>query len=215
MSANRLQAGATLGDVGCLAKSCAALANHGDLHITLTLLIGIALGCGVLYWSGNRTTPAPSASIPPAPPAALPRAPDAPSILKPVVAQSIERASGRPASRDPVQETPPSNYDGPDLPVAFAIAERFLYTTEENDEGSMINVSKRVKEGIISNSSDKPLTITAIEVNIATQDASQTQFVLSGGTQMHFGPDQGLKMISGDQMTLRSPSYKDFVQQIP
>jgi hypothetical protein len=132
-----------------------------------------------------------------------------------MVAQPIERASDRPAPSNQAQEMPTSNYDGPDLPVVFAFSERATYTAEENDEGKLVNVSKQVKEGIISNSSDGPLTITATEVNIATQETSQTQFVLSAGTQKHFGSDQGLKMISGDQLTLRSPSYRDFSQQIP
>lgn len=130
-------------------------------------------------------------------------------------APPIERANDRPPSAIPARETPPNYYDAADLPVEFAFSERSLYTTEENDEGNMINVSKRVKEGIVTNSSGQPLTITAIEMNIATQDTSQTQFVLSAGMQKHFGTDQGLKMISGDQMTLRSPTYKDLVQPIP
>ena len=136
-------------------------------------------------------------------------------MTKPMAAQHIERASEAQAPINQAEETPPSNYDGPDLPVVFAFSERAVYTTEEDGDGKMINVSKRVKEGIISNSSDKPLSITATEVNIATQETSQTQFVLSAGTQKHFGSDQGLKMISGDQMTLRSPTFRDSVQQIP
>jgi hypothetical protein len=189
------------------------LANHEDLHITLTLLIGVAVACGVLYWSGKNATPAPIPSTSPA--TAFPSAPVAPLIPKPMVAQPIERPSDRPAPSNQAQEMPTSNYDGPDLPVVFAFSERATYTAEENDEGKLVNVSKQVKEGIISNSSDGPLTITATEVNIATQETSQTQFVLSAGTQKHFGSDQGLKMISGDQLTLRSPSYRDFSQQIP
>jgi hypothetical protein len=188
------------------------LDNHQDLHITLTLLVGVAVACGVLYWSGRNAAPARVASTSSSP-APLPNAPVAPSI--PAVVQPIERVQDRPVSRIQAQETPPGNYDRPDLPVIFAFAERSLYVAEENDQGEMINVSKRVKEGVITNSSDKPLTITALEVNIPTQDTAQTQFVLSAGAQRHFGADQGLKMISGDQMTLRSPSFKDLVQPIP
>jgi hypothetical protein len=189
------------------------LANHDDLHITLTLLIGVAVGCGVLYWSQKNAAPAPAPVASTSPPTPAPVAPSIPELL--VAQLPIERVRDRPASSTQARETPPSNYDGPDLPIIFAFSERSAYTTEENDEGNMINVTKRVKEGIITNSSDKPLIITAIEVNIPTQDTSQTQFVLSGGAQKHFGADNGLKMISGDQMTLRSPSYKDFVQPIP
>jgi hypothetical protein len=190
------------------------LDNHQDLHITLTLLVGVAIACGVLYWSGRNAAPAPLASTSSSP-APLPEAPVALSTPSPVVAQPVARERERPAARTQAQETPAGNYDGPDLPVIFAFSERSLYTAEENDRGDLVNVSKRVKEGIITNSSDKPLTITAIEVNIPTQDSWQTQFVLSAGAQKHFGADQGLKMASGDQMTLRSPSFKDLVQSIP
>jgi hypothetical protein len=192
------------------------LADHQDLHITLTLLVGVAIACGALYWSGKNPSPAPLTATSPSTPAApLPRATVAPTIPTPMLAQPVESARDRPVSKTQVQESPPSNYDGPDLPVEFAFSERSVYTTEDNAEGNMINVSKRVKEAIVTNTSDKPLTITATEVNIATQETSQAQFVLSAGTQKHFGTDQGLKMISGDQMTLRSPSYKDLVQPIP
>lgn len=194
------------------------MSQHQDLHITLTLLIGVALGCGVLYWSGKNAATAPPTSTSAAElPATVATAPPIP---KPVIAPPIEPRNerardDRPPAGAHAEETPPSNYDGPDLPIVFAFSERSIYTSEEEADGNLVNASKRVKEGIISNSSDKPLTITATEVNIATQETSQAQFVLSGGSQKHFGSDQGLKMNPGDQVTLRSPSYKDFVQQIP
>ena len=195
------------------------MANHQNLHITLTALISVALSCGALYWSDKIATPAPRAFTPAAAAPVAPAAEDTSPTPRPVLAQPIEVASAKVQERQPAapkaQEAPPSNYDGPVLPIVFAFSERSVYTTEDNDEGNPVNVSKRVKEGIISNTSDKPLTITATEVNIATQETSQTQVVLGAGTQKHFGTDLGLKMISGDQMTLRSPSYRELVQQIP
>jgi len=189
------------------------LANHDDLHITLTLLIGVGVACGVLYWSGRHAAPPPLVFA--SPPASLPRPPAAVLLPKPAIAQPVERTSERLPPNSQAQETSAGNFDAPELPVVFAFSERSVYTTEEDAEGKMANVSKHVKEGIISNSSDKPLTITATEVDVATQEASQTQFVLSAGMQKHFGSDQGLKMISGDQITLRSPAYRESVQQIP
>jgi hypothetical protein len=196
------------------------LANHQDLHITLTVLIGVALGCGALYWSDKTATPAPRAFTPAAAAPVVPSAESTSPTPGPAIAQPSEPVSGKvperpPAAAPKAQEAPPSNYDGPVLPIVFAFSDRYVYTAEDNDEGNPVNVSKRVKEGIISNSSDKPLAITMTEVNIATQETSQTQIVLGAGTQKHFGTDLGLKMISGDQMTLRSPSYRDLVQQIP
>jgi hypothetical protein len=195
------------------------LANHQDLHITFTVLITVALSCGALYWSDKTATPAPRAFTPAAA-APVAQAESTAQAPRPAIAQPIEAASRKVQERataapPKAQEAPPSNYDGPMLPIVFAFSERYVYTTEDNDEGNPVNVSKRVKEGIISNTSDKPLAITATEVNIATQETSQTQIVLGAGTQKHFGADLGLKMISGDQMTLRSLSYRDLVQQIP
>src|SRR5277367_6094974 len=106
MPANRRKACA-LGDVGRVAERSAALANHDDLHITLTLLIGVAVACGVLYWSGKNAGSAPIPSTSLATP--LPRAPVAPLLTKPVVAQPIERASDRPVPSNQAQEMPTSN----------------------------------------------------------------------------------------------------------
>jgi hypothetical protein len=195
------------------------VSKHQDLHITLTLLIGVALGCGVLYWSGKTAEPAPRASTSVRATSVFATAAIAPSIptsvLEKPIEPRVERGDDGAVAGVHAPETSSSNYDGPDLPVVFAFSERSVYTSEEDADGNLVNASKRVKEGIISNSSDMPLTITATEVNIPTQETSQTQFVLGGGTQKHFGSDQGLKMISGDQLTLRSPSYRDSVQQIP
>ena len=191
------------------------MGQHQDLHVTLTILIGVALGCGALYWSGRAAAPAPqiqtnSPVIAEAPPVHTTESTNLPILQSPVQTQIA------PVHRPEPNSAPESpNYDAPELPIVFAFAERMLYTTEENDSGSLVNVSKRIKEGVITNSSDKPLSITAIEVNLPTQETSQIQLLLGAGAQKHFGPEQGLKMISGDQLTLRSASYRESVQQIP
>ena len=192
------------------------MGHHQDLHVTLTILIGVAIGCGALYWSGRSAAPAP------------PTRSDSTSISIPTAVHTVDTTSV-PIVQPQVQaESPPehrvaatinasntSNYDGPELPIVFAFSERSVYTTEDNEAGNLVNVSKRLKEGIISNSSGKPLSITAIEVNLPTQETSQIQLLLGPGAQKHFGSEQGLKMNSGDQLTLRSESYRDSVQQIP
>jgi hypothetical protein len=194
------------------------LTKHSDLHVTLTILIGVALTCVLLYWNGGPsqqqaaenaeaiTSPRPS---PPPKRLETPSVESKPTDTAFVVsdrAVSPLRATG---------EIPESDYDAPELPIVFAFSERFVYATEEDTEGNLVNASKRVKEGIVSNSSDKPLIITATELNIPTQETSQGQFVLAAGAQLHFGTDHGLKMISGDQITLHSPSHKDLVRIIP
>jgi hypothetical protein len=111
--------------------------------------------------------------------------------------------------------TPPSNYDGPPMQVIFSIVNRNIYATEDDSDGVTRNVTKNVNEVILVNSSDQPLTITATELNPSTQETVQAQFFMAVGMQRHIGPDQGLKMLSGDEITLRSPSYRDLTQSIP
>ena len=65
------------------------------------------------------------------------------------------------------------------------------------------------------NESDQSFNITAIEVNLATLEASQAGFLLAKGAQKHFGIDDGLKMQSGDQLTLRSAGFRDMTRTIP
>jgi hypothetical protein len=116
-------------------------------------------------------------------------------------------------SRAPAIETPPSNDDGPELPVALSIVNKDVYIRNESTD--FVAVRRNVNEAIVSNSGDKPLVITAIETYIPTQEASQTQFSLAKGGQKHFGVEDGLNMLAGDQLTLRSPSFRELSQQIP
>jgi hypothetical protein len=138
------------------------------------------------------------------------------STSLPIVQPTVQTQTA-PVRRPEPSAAPPEtpNYDAPELPIVFAFSERSAYVAEENAAGNLVNVTKRLKEGIITNSSDKYLSITAIEVNLPTQETSQIQLVLSPGAQKHFGTEQGLKMISGDQLTLRSSDHRDSVQQIP
>jgi hypothetical protein len=110
---------------------------------------------------------------------------------------------------------PPSNYEGLPLPVMFNIVNKSVYTTEETPQGTTESMTKRVNEAIIFNTSEGSLSITVLDVNVPTQETSQTQFMLPKGAQKHFGVDQGLKMQSGDQITLRSANFRDLETRIP
>jgi len=110
---------------------------------------------------------------------------------------------------------PSENHDGPPLPVMFNIINKRMYTAEESVEGVMQNFTRQVNEAVIFNSSGEALTITVLDVDVPTQQKSQAQFVLMPGAQKHFGVDQGLKMQSGDQITLRCAGFHDLESQIP
>jgi hypothetical protein len=192
------------------------LGQHQDLHVTLTILIGVVLGCAALYWSARSAPSASQTQIGSpviAEPPVVHAADSATAPTAQLSAQAESVSDLRPAATTKPPDTP--NYEGSELPIVFAFSERSAYVAEENEAGNLVNVSKRLKEGIITNSSDKSLSIAAIEVNLPTQETSQIQLVLSAGAQKHFGTEQGLKMISGDQLTLRSASYRDSIQLIP
>jgi hypothetical protein len=190
------------------------MSDQQNLQITVTVLAGVAVSCAALYWQSHGTRPQSKITHPSAvieSPATTPES-SRPATL-PTPAAIPKATAPIPQRKD--DAIPTDNYTGADLPVVFAFSERTVYTTEEQADGEPVNVTKKIKEAIISNSSDQMLTITATEVNIPTQESSIAQIVLPAGTQKHFGLDEGLKMISGDQVTLRSPSYRNLVQLIP
>jgi hypothetical protein len=46
-------------------------------------------------------------------------------------------------------------------------------------------------------------------------ETTEAQLVLQPNGAMHFGKDWGLKMVSGDQLTLRAAGYQGLTQTIP
>jgi hypothetical protein len=168
---------------------------------------------GILWWQrnhANEPTALPSAAPAPPPTAA------APILLQQAqsgrLAQApaeVRSANARPSQ---IEEPAPSDSDA-ELPVVFSIVNKpdFLRDRSSNFEGAW----KKVNEGIISNGADKPLTVTVIDTDVPTQETTQATFELGKGAQRHFGVQDGLKMSKGDQLTVRSPPYRDMIQQIP
>jgi len=189
--------------------------NHPTRAIVATMIVSFSLSFAAMWWQRRAAmlavpvliTKTPRPSAPSIAPAFAPPAPskDSPHPPVPVTAPAAATAI----------DAPSNNYDGPELPVIFSVLSKSVYTAEEDAQGAAVNVTKNVNEAIVVNSSDKPLTIIVTEVNIPTQEASQAQLVLPPGGQRHFGENDGLKMVSGDQLTLRSPSYRDLTRQIP
>lgn len=100
------------------------------------------------------------------------------------------------------------------LPVIFSIVSRDVYGAEETPDGSMQNVTNKVTEVLLVNSSDQRLNITATEVD-SDHGISQAQISIAEGAQRRIGVNQGLKMASGAEITLRSNPYRDLKQQVP
>ena len=101
------------------------------------------------------------------------------------------------------------------MPLVFEAVHNTVYVKEEDADGIVRHVNKDVSEGIIMNESDHSFSITAIEVNLSTLETSKAGFLLAKGAQKHFGIDDGLKMQSGDQLTLRSAGFRDMTRTIP
>jgi hypothetical protein len=187
------------------------------LPLFLTVAITFTIAFSIM-WRQRQTPQVPVVAAVPE------RATNADSPVPRPVRQSMTAMQGWQASPAPttrsrsapdsgVAEDPPSNFDAPELPVMFNIIRTSTYVNDDNHEG--VKISKDVNEGIIFNSSEAALNITVTEVNLPTMESSQAQFTLAKGNQKHFGVAQGLQMMSGDQITLRSPSYRDITQPIP
>ncbi len=110
-----------------------------------------------------------------------------------------------------VEATPSGGADDAPLPVIFSLNTKPV--TINDDEGP----SRREiqPDGILLNSSDKRIPLTVVEVNLPTMETTQAQLVLQPNGAMHFGRDWGLKMVSGDQLTLRAAGYQDLTKTIP
>lgn len=107
------------------------------------------------------------------------------------------------------------NYDGPPLPVLFAVTTEIVSRAESNADDDSAYRPTSVKLANISNSSDQPLDVTVIVVDIPTQQSSQASVFLIPGGRQALGPDSGLRMASGNQITLRSRGFHDLVETVP
>jgi hypothetical protein len=172
-------------------------------------------------WSQRRRTELPTVARvlqAPAPvfrpPTMAPPQAQPPSVAAvPESLSSPKRPEGAPAP--PPEDIPPKNDDGPEMPLVFEAVHNTVYVKEEDADGTSHHVNKEVSEGIIVNESDQSFNITAIEVNLSTLETSKAGFLLAKGAQKHFGIDDGLKMQSGDQLTLRSAGFRDMTRTIP
>jgi len=152
---------------------------------------------------------APAAERTPVRPAGLAFPPTAAGASPPLA----PREDGRPRRLAPLPAPSAEPEDAGEMPVVVG----FVHKTDIFRDSSTDYETQRrvVNEGIVSTADDKPLTITVIDTDVPTQESSQATFVLPKGGEKHFGMHDGLTMASGDQLTLRSPPYRDRVQQIP
>jgi hypothetical protein len=186
------------------------------MTIIAVMIVSFSLSLAVL-WRQQKPAIPPARSPIPTVPVRL-----NPSEVTAAVSTAQSRVA-RETQRDPPHSLVPQrsamppahSYEGPDLPVVFGIINKSVYTTEDDERGVPTNVTRNVNEAIVSNSSDRPLTITITEVDPSQKKFSQAQLALPPGVQRHFGENLGLQMLSGDELTLGSASYRDLISRIP
>jgi hypothetical protein len=185
--------------------------------IPITMTASFAVTLGILLWQRKAVD-----MPPPAPMASALVEPPAPARMPMPAAEVEPRSQARAPAISPVRAAPAandgaqqSNSAGPDLPVTLDMARTTVWVREEGPDGAMRRVSKDVNDAIISNQSDQVLTITAIDANPSTEESTQTEFVLGPNGQKHLNIDDGVGLLAGDQLTLRSPPFRDRTQQIP
>jgi hypothetical protein len=180
------------------------------ISLALTMAIAFAAAFAYLYRSPHaaqaQSTPKGEESRRPEYSGDRPAAPlaaAAPGAASP--AQSLAR---------PTPNAPQQDYsNGPELPVIFNITDRTIMVNDP--EGAEPSYRRTEKEAILMNSADQRFAITAIETNLPTMESSEAQLVLPPKGQLHFGSEWGLKMLPGDQLTLRSPPFRDLIKIIP
>jgi hypothetical protein len=186
--------------------------KHRDLSVVLTMIASFSLAFAYLYWQRIVSQRAPgrqSTAI--AAPVPVPGERTRPSM--PAVSRSSiipqEKSQVHPAPAAEV--TPAGSADDAPLPVIFTVGTRPV--TINDDEGP----SRREiqPDGFLLNSSDKRIALTVSEVNLPTMETTQAQLVLQPNGAMHFGRDWGLKMVAGDQLTLRAAGYQELTKTIP
>jgi hypothetical protein len=186
--------------------------------IALTMVVSFCLALAYFWWQQHPFAPVPSVRLPQTPgmqrtSVPPPRVPhDRQSDITPVSAPAPRALA--------VPETPQPNYEGPPLPVLFAVTTETVTRGESNGdephaESESADTPTSVKRANISNASDQPLDVTVIAVDIPTQKTSQASVFLTPGGQQSLGPDAGLHMESGDQITLRSRGFHDLTETVP
>jgi hypothetical protein len=186
--------------------------KHQNLSIVLTMIASFTLAFAYLYRQrivGPRAPERQNAitSVPIPLPGETP-VPSLPAVSRnTIILQEKGPVHGTPAA----EVTPAGGADDLPLPVLFSVGTKPVIIND--DEGP----SRREiqPDGILLNSSEKRIALTVVEVNLPTMETTQAQLVLQPNGATHFGRDWGLKMVSGDQLTLRAAGYQDLTKTIP
>ena len=189
----------------------------------ITMAVSFAVTFSILWWqrkTADLTAPMAGlthtarTSSPESMPTGGPEQQPLPIASRGASAEASSVSKQGAAHKESQAEAPANNYDAPELPVMFVFGTSPMIVQPEEGSGG-VRAVKEMNDGIVSNLSENPLSLAVTEVNVSTQETWQAQISLAKGGMMHFGVNQGLKMQSGDQITLRSPSFRDLTRDIP
>jgi hypothetical protein len=184
-------------------------------YIVLTMALAYGLSSAFLWWQQH---PAIKAEPVVSQPAAAPERPRPPPPMLPRAEPAEQPRVPTPPPQAAAPPVPQPNYDGPPLPVLVNIESRTVpagRSGAEGEEGQSADTPTSVNLATVLNSSDQPLDVTIIDVSASSRKTSQATALLAPGGRQVFGPDMGLGMESGDQITLRSRGFRDLTQTVP
>jgi len=140
-------------------------------------------------------------------PAALP----ATNPSSPATIQAARTRGGTPA---PTTVVPPSEDNGPALPVLFAVSSHPA-RKQVDDAGAAIGSYGIARQVDVVNNSSDPLAITVVAVDVPTQERTVAELLVPPNAEEHAGSESGLKLAPGYQVTLRSRGYRELTQIVP
>lgn len=185
----------------------------GTLPLVVTMLMSFIISFSVMWWQRKQAPRAPQG--PTAPGTSILHSIPGPASLQAERPAGVRSALGPGTVTVGTQATENASDSEvkPELPVMFNIVKTTAYVDDENRAGAKI--AKDVYEAIVSNGAEKTLDFTVVETNLPTMEKSESEFTLAPGNQRHFGVGQRLKMLSGDELTLRSHGYREITKSIP
>jgi len=182
-------------------------------YIALTMLLSFGVSSAYLWW---RQAPAIKVEPTVPLPAALLQRPIPALSAMPLVEVVAQPQAAVPTPQPQAAPLPPPpNDDGPPLPVLFNVASQAVPASQPDADGPPVDLPTSVNVGNILNTSDRLLRITVIDFSTSNRKTALASVLLTPGGRQNFGPDSGLNLESGDQITLRSDGFHDLTQTVP
>jgi hypothetical protein len=184
--------------------------------IAATMVVSFAVSFAVL-WS-RRAPPGGAAPIERTAASAPQLAASAPQIAPPGAGPrpTVTAVGSAPPTKAPsLPEVPPSDDTGPPLPVMLAVSTHPGPPHDEDSDGSALGRPTVARQVDLWNNSDQPLDITVLVVDVPTQESTRTALFVLPHAEAHVGTESGLKIETGNVVTLQSRGFSALAQTVP